>query len=63
MRRQKGLDDISYCNTNCMNENCERNLRFRKPPTKYYSVCSFDTSDPDALHLKCEWKLVKKEDK
>lgn len=61
--RKKGMGDISYCNTNCIQENCERNLKFRKPPTKFYSVSSFDEDEKDAIHAKCEYKLVKKENK
>lgn len=59
--RKKGLDDISYCNSYCAQENCERNLRYRKPPSKFYSVCTFDENNKDVLHLTCEWKLIKKE--
>lgn len=40
--RKVGPSDISYCNTNCCQENCKRNLRYWKPPTQYYSVSSFD---------------------
>lgn len=63
MKRKTGPGDISYCNTNCMQENCKRNLRYWKAPTKYYSVTSFDDNCKDALHARCPYKLVTKEDK
>jgi len=57
--RKTGMADISYCNTNCIQENCERNLKFRKPPTKYYSVSNFDSDNPDAIHPHCPHKLIR----
>lgn len=61
--RKKGIGDISYCNTYCAQENCERNLRFRKPPTRFYSVSSFDEENKDVLHLKCAYKYIKEDKK
>ena len=59
--RKKGLPDISYCNANCIQEGCERNLKYRKPPTKYFSVSNFAKDDTDVLHTKCPYKLIKGE--
>lgn len=59
MRRQTGPDDISYCSTRCVNGNCKRNLIYYKPPSKYYSCCTFDEENKnDELHIKCKWKLL-----
>ena len=63
MRRKTGPGDISYCNTNCMQEKCKRNLRYWKPPTKFYSVTSFDKDCKDELHSKCEHILSSEEEK
>ena len=52
--RKTGPGDISYCNTNCFQERCKRNLKYWKPPTKFYSVSSFDDECKDAIHSKCE---------
>jgi len=59
MRRIKGPEDITYCSTKCMNQNCRRNLQFYKPPTKYYSCSKFDETNNDELHLKCKNKYIK----
>lgn len=61
--RKIGPGDISYCNTNCFQERCKRNLRYWKPPTKYYSVCSYDDQNEDALHINCIWKWLAEEEK
>ena len=50
--------DKSYCNTVCDQEDCERNIRFNKPQTKYYSVTTFDDANVD--HRNCIWKEKKK---
>lgn len=60
--RKTGPADISYCNTNCIQERCKRNLRYWKPPTKFYSVSSFDKDCKDDLHAKCQAKWLDKED-
>ena len=59
--RKTGPADISYCNTNCMQEKCKRNLRYWKPSTKFYSVTSFDKNCKDELHSKCEHILPEEE--
>lgn len=51
------MNDKSYCCTFCDQQNCERNLRFHKPITRYYSVATFDNSNPDVSHKDCEWKI------
>lgn len=61
--REKGIGDIGYCNTTCIQENCERNLRFRKPPTQFYSVSSFDENNKDISHSNCKYKFIKSENK
>ena len=62
--RKIGPGDISYCNTNCIQERCKRNLKYWKPPTKFYSVSSFDDECKDVIHSKCEHKwLAEEEDK
>lgn len=62
--RKIGPEDISYCNTNCYQERCKRNLRYWKAPTQFYSVCNFDSKCEDAIHPKCEYKwLAEEEDK
>lgn len=50
--------DKSYCSTVCDQKDCERNLRFNKPDTKYYSVAEFDRGEPS--HEKCIWKVKRK---
>ena len=60
MRRKTGPEDISYCSTPCLYPHCKRNLKFFKPPSKYFSCCTFDDSNTDELHLKCKWKLEDK---
>jgi hypothetical protein len=59
--RRKGPGDISYCATECMQENCKRNLKFWKAPTHIYSVSSFDTKCKDILHSKCKYKYADEE--
>lgn len=61
MRRKTGPGDISYCNTNCTQEKCKRNLRYWKAPTQFYSVVSFDENCKDELHLKCKHILSEEE--
>lgn len=51
--------DKSYCSTFCDQKDCERNLRFNKPQEKYYSVSTFDDSNPDQNHATCGWKIKK----
>lgn len=53
--------DKSYCSTYCNQKDCERNLRFNKPATKFYSVTTFDDIDPDSNHKHCAWKIKKEE--
>ena len=61
--RRTGPADISYCNTNCCQENCKRNLRYWKPPTKFYSVSNFDEDCKNAIHSNCEHKWLAEEKK
>ena len=51
--------DKSYCSTLCDQKDCERNLKYNKPDTQYYSVTTFDDSNPDKSHKSCEWKIKK----
>lgn len=60
--RKKGLADISYCDTKCTQEDCERSLRVRKPPRKHYSVYGFDKNETDELHPHCKYKYTRGED-
>ena len=55
------MNDKSYCNTVCNQEDCERNLRFNKPKTKYYSVTDFGDSITDLKY--CIWKIKKEKQK
>ena len=51
--------DKSYCSTLCDQKDCERNLKYNKPETQYYSVTTFDDSNPDKSHKTCKWKIKK----
>lgn len=53
--------DRSYCATFCNQKNCERNLKYNKPKTRYYSVTTFDDSNPDKSHKNCKWKISMEE--
>ena len=55
--------DKSYCSTFCDQKDCERNLRFNKPQERYYSVATFDNSNPDQKHATCGWKIKRSEQK
>lgn len=61
--RRTGPDDISYCCTKCLRQNCKRNLHFWKAPSKIYSVSNFDSDCADELHPNCKYKWVAREDK
>lgn len=52
--------DKSYCNTICDQQDCERNLRFNKPKTKYYSVTNFGDSMTNLKY--CIWKIKNKKE-
>lgn len=54
--------DKSYCSTPCDQQDCERNLKHNKPGTKYYSVTTFDDSNPDKSHKTCKWKIKIRKD-
>ena len=53
--------DISFCNCmDCPQWDCQRNLRYYKPETQWYSISTFITKDnTDETHKNCEWKLVR----
>lgn len=51
--------DKSYCSTPCNRKDCERNLKYNKPMTKYYSVTTFDDINLDKSHKDCEWRIEK----
>lgn len=51
------MNDKSYCATECNDRNCERNIKFNKPTTKYYTVTTFDNIHEN--HKKCIWKIKK----
>lgn len=46
--------DRSYCATECVRKNCERNLGYHKPCTRIYSVSKFDEACDDNKHIRCE---------
>lgn len=46
--------DRSYCATKCTRKNCERNLGYHKPCTRFYSVANFDEKNTDERHIRCE---------
>lgn len=45
--------DRSYCSTNCNRRNCERNLKYNKPHTRFYSVSELDSADVNVNHIRC----------
>lgn len=45
--------DRSYCSTNCNRKDCERNLKYHRPCTKFYSVTELNSEDKNATHLRC----------
>ena len=47
--------DKSYCATECDQKDCDRNLKYNKPYTKFFSVTTFDDSNKDHKH--CKWKI------
>lgn len=51
--------DKSYCATECEDSNCERNIKFNKPETRFYSMTTFDDSNPDKMHKRCPWRIKK----
>lgn len=57
--QHQNMYDKSYCATLCEQKDCKRNLRYNKPETQYYSVTTFDDSNPDKSHKSCEWKIKK----
>lgn len=46
--------DRSYCATECTRKNCERNLAYHKPCTRFYSVSNFDEECTDTRHIRCK---------
>ena len=53
------MNDMSYCSTKCLRLDCERNMRYNKPTTKYYSATGFDCKNKDPLHKTCKWMRKK----
>ena len=48
--------DKSYCITECIRKNCERNLKYHKPCTRIYSVSDLGSVIlEDTKHLKCPY--------
>lgn len=45
--------DRSYCSTECIRKNCERNLKYHKPCTKIYTVSELDVANTDVNHSSC----------
>lgn len=54
------MNDMSYCSTPCEQKRCARNLKYNQPPDKYYSVTTFDDSNPDPKHNECVWMIIQK---
>ena len=53
------MGDKSYCATECEDCDCERNIKFNKPETRFYSMTTFDDSNPDKMHKRCPWRIKK----
>lgn len=51
--------DRSYCSTICPQKDCARNAGYNRPDTQYYSMTTFDDSNPDKTHKNCKWKVKK----
>ena len=51
--------DKSYCATECEDRDCERNIKYNKPETRYYSMTTFDDINPDKMHKCCPWRINK----
>ena len=51
--------DMSWCNQDCPQRSCERNLKYNKPQERFYSVSIFDEDNPDITHKNCKWKIKK----
>lgn len=47
--------DRSYCASECKRRDCERNLKYNKPVTRFYSVSEFDTEAKDDRHIRCKY--------
>ena len=45
--------DRSYCATKCTRKNCERNLGYHKPVTRFFSASKFDEDAEDDNHMNC----------
>lgn len=46
--------DRSYCATECIRKNCERNLTYHKPCARIYSASYFDEDCKDNKHIRCK---------
>lgn len=51
--------DKSYCNCDCPQRDCERNIKYNPPKHRYFSMTTFDTDNPDKTHKNCMWKIKK----
>ena len=51
--------DKSYCNCDCSQSDCERNIKYNPPEHRYFSITTFDTDNPDKTHKDCKWKIKK----
>ena len=49
------MNDKSYCGTKCDQKDCDRNLEYNTPYTKYFSVTNFDTENEN--HKNCKYKI------
>lgn len=47
--------DRSYCNTECIRKNCERNLKYQKPCYRIYTVSDLDSDCENSKHLRCPY--------
>ena len=54
---EMSMYDKSYCYTSCDQHDCERNLKYNKPQTQYYSATMFDIENTN--HKNCKWKVKK----
>lgn len=50
--------DKSYCNANCKQRDCLRNMKYNKPQERYYSVSNFENNDNE--HKNCAYKIKMK---
>lgn len=51
--------DRSYCVSECIRKNCERNLKYHKPCSRVYSVSDLGSvgylNEKDVKHLRCPY--------